>query len=201
MKITYDDKYNEKPINTYKDRLLGCQTNILDKIDLLLKHTTQKHNKVFCLRMDLRYPKGFRPLKNNMHLVLFMAKFRKHFKRMGYDPYYLWVREQSREKHQHYHLMILVDGNKNQHDYRLLKMAEKFWASTINSYQGGLVDHCNRDRSGRPQTNSYMLNRNAPDFQEVYNSCFHRCSYLAKDNTKGYAPKRQREFGCSRIPN
>lgn len=200
MAVTFKQKHKGNSILTNKDKNQGCKAEILDSINSILKHTTQKHSKVLCVRMDLRYPSDFSASDKNKDIQGFASKFSKYFKRQGYDPHYLWVREQSREKHQHYHLMVAVDGNKMQSPYKLLNKAEEVWESTIGADQAGLVDHCNISRKGERQANSYMLRRNDSDFDQVYDDCHKRCSYLAKENTKGYAPKRHREFGYSRIP-
>ncbi|MBI9113314.1 inovirus-type Gp2 protein [Maridesulfovibrio ferrireducens] len=200
MAITFKETYKGNSILTSKEKGLGCNTEILDKIRGFMNYTTQIHNKVLVVRLDLRYPKNYHAPEDNSHISEFTSKYIKQLKREGYDPYYLWVREQSREKHQHYHLMIAVDGNKMQFPHKLMTTAEKHWASTIGSDQDGLVDHCNKSRQGESQPNSYRLRRNDPDFDQVYDECHKRCSYLAKENTKGCAPKRAREVGCSRIP-
>ncbi|MBI9109977.1 inovirus-type Gp2 protein [Maridesulfovibrio ferrireducens] len=199
-KITYEPTYNGKNILTDKERGLGCKENILDRIDGLLDHTTQKHNKVFCIRMDLRFPKYYQVPADNQHISKFISKFNRYFKRQGVDPYYLWVREQSREKHQHYHLMVLVDGNKMQFPHKLIEKAEELWNSTLNIDGQGLVDHCTKSRSGEVQVNSYRMRRNDENYGQVRDDCFHRCSYLAKVNTKGNTPKGIREVGSSEVP-
>ncbi|WP_419783795.1 YagK/YfjJ domain-containing protein [Maridesulfovibrio sp.] len=200
MAITFERKYKGNSILTNKEKQQGCRTDILDKMKSVIDHTIQKHNNVLCSRLDLRYPKDYNGPKDNKDIQVFMSKFIKYFKRNGYDPHYLWVREQSKEKHQHYHLMIAVNGNKMQFPHQLRKKATEHWASTVKSDQQGLVCHCDRSRQGDFQHSSYRLRRNDSDFDQVYDDCHKRCSYLAKENTKGYAPKRHREFGYSKIP-
>lgn len=189
MSITFENKHKGYSINTNKEKNQGCDTNILDKSRIILKHITQKHNKVLCARMDLTYPEGYFPPKDNNHISEFTSKFIKHFKRNGYDPHYLWVREQSKDKRQHYHLMIAVDGNKMQFPNKLYKTAEKHWESTIGADSNGLVDWCNRhpaksqDNSETQKTekgkNSYRLRRNDPNFEDEFDACHKRVSYLA----------------------
>lgn len=164
MAVTYNPIYKGNSILTNKEKGYGCKTEILDAIRSVLGYSIQKHNKVLCVRFDLRYPQGYFASKDNKHIQFFMSGFIKYFKRNGYDPHYLWVREQSSEKHQHYHLIVTVDGNKMQSPYKLLHKAEEVWASAINSYQSGLVDHCNRSRRGELQPNIYMLRRNSLTF-------------------------------------
>lgn len=200
MTVTYETHYHGYPILTNQQKQQGCNTQILDKVESLLDHTTKKHNKVFVFRMDLNYPKDYKAPEDNKHIQTFMSKFIKYGKRQGYDPDYLWVREQSREKHQHYHLAVFCDGNKIQHPQKLLNKAEDHWGQTIGQDPKGLVDHCTRSRQGQSQPNSYMMRRNDDDFEEKKQACFQRCSYLAKTNTKGYAPHKIREIATSRLP-
>ena len=48
--------------------------------------------------------------------------------------------------------------------------------------------------------NGVMLRPDDPEMEKKKDDCFRRASYLAKTNTKGGAPKRQREVFASRIP-
>jgi hypothetical protein len=199
MPITYEKQYKDYPILTDRERKLGCDTKVLEKIEKLTTHTTQKHNKILGLRMDLNYPSNMKVPTDNTHIQKFMSKFIKYCKRQDYDPHYIWVREQSREKHQHYHLALLCNGNKLQNPGKLLKKAEDHWCQSIGEDATGLVDHCTKSRKGEPQPNSYMMRRNDDDFEQKTKDWFQRCSYLAKTNTKGYTPHRVREFGYSKV--
>ena len=198
--ITYNSTFNGLNILTDKERGLGCDTLILSKTYELIQHYLAKHNKVFCTRFDLRFPSDKTYPANNFHLTRFISSFSRYFRRNGLDLVYLWVREQSREKHHHYHLITLCNGNKIQAPYKLLSKADELWTNILGDYKEGLVDYCLKSRRGKRQTNSYMLRRNDPNLINILNDCFQRFSYLAKTNTKGYAPKNIREYGASRIP-
>lgn len=200
MAITYEDHYNGYPILTNKDNNLGCDTNILDKTISILDHTTQKHHKVLAFRMDINYPENHQTDGSNKDISKFMSRFIKYGKRKRLDPHYLLVREQSKEKHQHYHCMIFCDGNKIRHPQKLLEQAEKNWGTIIGHDAKGLVNHCRRSRDGQPQPNSYMMRRDDQNYDQAKKDCVQRCSYLAKTNTKRYAPYRVREVSTSRIP-
>ena len=64
----------------------------------------------------------------------------------------------------------------------------------------GLIDDCTTSRTGAKQINGVMLRPDDPDMEKKKDDCFRRASYLAKTNTKGNAPKYQREVFSSRIP-
>lgn len=200
MTITYEKHYKDYPILTDKDKKLGCDTDILDKNLSVLNHTTQKHNKVLAFRMDINFPTNYHPDPSNKDINTFMSRFIKYGKRKKLDPHYVLVREQSKEKHQHYHCMMFCDGNKIKHPQKLLEQAEKNWGTIIGQDAKGLINHCRRSRDGEPQPNSYMMRRDDDNYDQVKKDCFQRCSYLAKANTKGYAPHRVREVTTSRIP-
>ncbi len=85
MSITYEDEYHGYPILTDKERKLGCETKNLEKVETFMDHTTEKHNKILCVRMDPRYPKDYIAPKDNKHMQKFISKHVKHFKRKGYE--------------------------------------------------------------------------------------------------------------------
>lgn len=201
-KITYQSTYNNKKILTDKKRGLGCDVSILSKTEELIFSYLKRHNKALVTRIDLRYPKDGIVTYDNQNFSKFTSSMIKNMKRKGLDPYYLAVREQSREKHQHYHMVILVDGNKVQSPHTIVKTAEEHWNRTLGKDKDykGLVDYCTRSRSGEKQANHYRLRRNDENYDTILNECFQRCSYLAKTNTKGNTPHRNREVFSSRIP-
>ena len=63
-----------------------------------------------------------------------------------------------------------------------------------------VIDDCTTSRTGEKQVNGVMLRPDDPDMEAKKADCFRRASYLAKTNTKGNAPKGQREMFSSRIP-
>ena len=126
-----------------------------------------------------------------------------HAEKIRLTPQYIAVREQSREKHQHYHVALLLDGQKTQSIHNHIQTAERLWDTTLglpareNGY--GLIDDCTTSRTGEKQVNGVMLRPDDPDMEAKKADCFRRASYLAKTNTKGNAPKGQREMFSSRI--
>ena len=64
----------------------------------------------------------------------------------------------------------------------------------------GLVNYCDKSRTGERVQNAMMLEPNSDDYDEVRNECFRRASYLAKVNKKNTQQKWQREYFASRIP-
>lgn len=199
--VTYEPTFNGKPILTDKDKGYGCRKDILKKIEERIDHATDSHRKTLITRMDFRYPQGYDVPSNNKQMSSFLSKFNRNLKRNDNDPQYVCVREQSREKHQHYHLLLLTNQKNHQFPHKMIEKAEDLWASSLGVDSAkGLVDHCTKSRTGEKQRNSYRLNQNEDDFEQKKTEAFKRGSYLAKTNTKGNQPKHAREVMCSRVP-
>ena len=203
MKTTTEETYHGYPIMTDPQRGLSCDTKILNEIERQFDYAEENKSKIFFMRYDIRFPEGYDHTDNGVFRA-FQSKFMKNLSRQGLKPQYVAVREQSREKHQHYHVALLLDGQKTQSIHNHIQTAERLWDSTLglpareNGY--GLIDDCTTNRHGEPQENGVMLRYDDPFRGNKKDDCFRRASYLAKTNTKGTAPKGQRELFSSRIP-
>lgn len=202
-KTTSEREYHNHPIMTDKEKGLECNTRILQEIEKQFEHAEETKNKVFFMRYDIRFPQDYGYRDNNAFRT-FQSTFMKNLSRKGLKPQYVAVREQSREKHQHYHVCLWLDGQQTQNIHKHIKTAERLWDSTLGlpvREEGyGLIDDCSKNRNGEGQINGVMLRRDDPNYEDKRNDCFLRASYLAKTNTKGLAPKGQRELFSSRIP-
>ena len=204
MKTTTEKTFNGYSIMTDEERGLSCDTKILNEIERQFGYAEATKSKTLFMRYDIRFPKGYSHADNEIFRE-FQAKFMKNLSRQGLKPQYIAVREQSREKHQHYHVALLLDGQKTQSIHNHIQTAERLWDTTLglpakeNGY--GLIDDCTKSRSGAKQINGVMLRRDDPEYNTKKADCFRRASYLAKTNTKGNAPKGQREMFSSRIPS
>ena len=192
MKRTTSNLFNNRPINTGKYNEYQCIKEYLQKIDSLMANALQKHSKVMMFRMDLRFPVAAHCLVDHATLVSnFIESLTRNLKYNKLDPYYLWTREQEGSINPHYHLMILVDGHKNQKPHKSLNLAQELWSKqfTILNCQGvnNLVYMCDYQ--------CCMINRNS---QESINKAFYWASYLAKVNTKTITSS-YRSIGHSRV--
>ena len=131
-KITYEEQYLGHPIMTDKARQLGCKESILQKIDQLMTDMSNRHSKTFFMRFDIRFPQGYDYPNDNELFSQFQESFIKNRKREGYDPAYIAVRECSREKHQHYHVVLMMNGHKTQSIHDHLQTAERLWEKTLS---------------------------------------------------------------------
>ena len=203
MKITTEETFNGYPIMTDKAKGLACDIKILNEIERQFDYAEETKSKIFFMRYDIRFPERYDHADNDVFRA-FQSKFIKNLSRQGLKPQYVAVREQSKEKHQHYHVALLLDGQKTQSIHNHIQTAERLWDSTLglpareNGY--GLIDDCTTNRHGEPQENGVMLRYDDPFRGNKKDDCFRRASYLAKNNTKGNAPKGQRELFSSRIP-
>ncbi len=203
MKTTIEETFHDYPIMTDQQRGLACDTKILTEIERQFDYAEETKSKIFFMRYDIRFPEGYTHADNGVFRE-FQSKFMKKLSRHGLKPQYVAVREQSREKHQHYHVALLLDGQKTQSIHNHILDAERLWDSTLglpakeNGY--GLIDDCTTSRDGEHQENGVMLRYDDIFRGKKKDDCFRRASYLAKTTTKGNAPKWQREMFSSRIP-
>ena len=145
IKTTAESTYNNHPIITDREKGLECNTKTLNEIDRQFEYAEKTKNKIFFMRYDIRFPQGYGDADNGVFRE-FQSKFMKNLSRKGLKPQYVAVREQSTEKHQHYHVALMLDGQKTQNIHNHIATAERLWDSTLglpereNGY--GLIDDC-----------------------------------------------------------
>ena len=164
-----------------------------EEIHLSINHlfdiAIRKHNKILFIRMDLRFDDtSIYPYDNNL-LSRFMEALTLHCKRRDLDPLYLWVREQVTSINHHYHLILLLNGNKIQNPYGIFYKATELWGNCLNTDATGLVHYGSH----------IMIRRNTVGFEHSYHEALELAGYLAKSYSKGRAPKGVREMGMSRL--
>ncbi|WP_434940255.1 YagK/YfjJ domain-containing protein [Shewanella sp. HL-SH8] len=138
---------------------------------------------VMVIRFDLRM-NGYS--ENNKAMTTFWRRFGKKLKRKyaALKIGHLWVREQSKAKQQHYHVIVIVDKNIIHYSGTVTDAVIEVW----NGMTGG--------QAHIPKNCYYVIKpNNWPLFEKV----FKRVSYLAKVNTKGYRPAQTKDFGSSRL--
>lgn len=194
--ITYKNRHNNILINN--NEKYGCYNEVLKLIEKTLENALSKHSRVLIVRFDLSFPKWMKETSSNKYISMFMQYLQRRLDTDEIDPKYIWVREQSKEKHQHYHVAMFVNGNRMRSPYRIHTYAKEIWGKVLNIDDGsGYVNECRRYRDGRRGTAHYYICKDKKDWRNTYESCFKRLSYLAKTNTKGYTPSRVRSIGAS----
>lgn len=182
---------------------------VMTKINSRLCYMLESHNKVLVVRFDIRFPQGYTP--TGVELSNFIKLFKEYHQRHGLNIHYIWVREQANGAVHHYHLMIMVNGSIMQNPYCLLQKADEIWARVVGYDGPGLVHFCNTEWMGERASSSTMIRRPSSvatgmervqqeqQFQSSIARVHAQADYLAKEETKGEAPYRMREFGCSRL--
>ena len=84
-KTTYESTYNNHPIMTNQEKQQGCNELILEKIDQMMNHAVNQHNKVFFMRMDLRFPQGSSCPGDNRLFSNFQEAYMRHLRRHDLD--------------------------------------------------------------------------------------------------------------------
>lgn len=179
------------PINCVRGS--GCYVEILNAIYMQLMAMLSHHNKVLVVRVDIHLPDN--PEKNTAMSEI-VEKFkrrllRKEFslKRLGY----IWVREASKNGCVHYHLVYMVDGNKQRTAFKLNALLEEaimFVDAKIN------IHFCTGNKEeGKVCCYSLLKRDNKQGLEDI----FHWLSYLAKERSKGQRPLATNDYYSSQI--
>lgn len=180
--VTYQGEYSYAgvtyPINSAKS---GCYTLILQRLIEQLGAMMAIYGRVLFVRLDLHHALP-EPTSNRMSA--FIKSARAFTQRRYQTPHmgFLWVREQESAKSQHYHMVLMLDGDKVRHPATLLGELGGSWGR-----MGGTVSI--------PKNPFIFI-----DKPELVADAVYRGSYLAKARGKGYRPDGARDFGASRLP-
>ena len=208
---TLKNNYKGLPLSITTKNHEGFNTNILDRISDCLNCMIHKHCKVFFIPFGLTYPANSQYPNDNILLSRFIealtlyCKRTRRSKRTGnlignYDPKYVWTKELSTTTGQyHYHILLLLDGNKIQNAHGISKQATQLWAGCLGIQDARGLVHLPLPEYDYPY-GGIMITRNDPYFQQVYATCFQIASYIAKVYSKGSAPLNSNEYGSSRLP-
>ena len=102
----------------------------------LLTVSLSKYSRVFVMRLDVHMPQE---IAQEM-IRTFNHRFIEKEKKAGYDPLYIMVREYSSEKHIHYHMGLLLDGNRTNNPYQHFQNARIVLGNICGSY--GCINEC-----------------------------------------------------------
>ena len=175
---------------------------IRDNLATLLTEYTTSYSKTMIIRFDVTYPKMFKAIEDNSDISALMKLLIQRCSRNGVSPAYFWVREQSlRSNNQHYHCMLLLDGNKTRRYYPYIEAAEEIWGRILNVNPLGLIHYCNLSPEGNRQANGIILRSDDPNYEDKIEAVVRQAMYLAKDHTKGIYNDGVRDFGMTRLTN
>ena len=184
------------------DKALLFNRNYLDKSIGMLDSMSKKHSRVSQTRMDFRYPQNMQSDGSNRSFSRAIQTLNQELTKEGYDPRYCARREQKKQHNPHYHLCIMVNGNKQKQRSSLVEKAEKHWANALGLtqqeiHEKKLVYPCNHDPDGNPRPNGYMLDRNSTDYEGIRAAMIRQMSYLTKFDPGDTTPSSTRKFFAS----
>ena len=177
-----DIKINGETININAGKKKGIYKEILERFVGQLDIAYSIHKRVLVHRIDL-HTNYF--TVNNKIISKFMNRLKQWLKRnYGLDKIgYIWVREKERSDKQHYHLALLLDGDKIRHPKRLNEQIKEMWLPlghvpvTLNPYY-------NIDKHNHNETRAEIIER---------------VSYLAKVRGKRIRDKQIKDYQTSRL--
>ena len=173
---------------------------ISQKLFELLEEYTRTFSKTMIVRFDVTYPQRLIAVEDNSDMSALMKLLIQQCSRNGVSPAYFWVREQSiRSDNQHYHCMLLLDGNKTCRYYPYIELAEKIWGRILGVNPKGLVHYCDRDPDGNRQANGIILRSDDLNYEDKIEAVVRQAMYMAKVHTKGFYNDGFRDFGMTRI--
>ncbi len=160
----------------------GLYIPMLERMIEQFEIAADKWGRVFVLRFDLHIHIN---TKNNKVITDFNKRlFQKLKREYGFNEIgYCWAREREKEKAQHYHFVLFLDGDLIRHSKRIKKMIKASWERPTGGYHVPTIP--------RP---FYFV-----DNDEAVQNAIYRISYLAKTRGKGYRPKQTKDYQCSRM--
>ncbi len=181
---------------------------IVDRIDYMII----RHNKVLVMRFDAHFHDGYRHDGGNREISLLMKSLAEACHDQGIDCHYVWVRERaSGSSNYHYHVVLVLDGNRIQNTHDLLKRADATWSNLLGGFANRL-HFCTQVRSGKTVPGGVMIRRPSStaagrekinqeqEFQARRAEAVYMASYLAKNVTKeDQLPRRVRRYGSSEL--
>ena len=199
--LTFERFYLGKPILRFTTQKIGLDENILFKICQVYDQMFSRHRRVYAMRFDMRLPVGI-DTSDNSAFRSFMAYFMQVERRWGYDPEYCAVREESENKGVHYHILLLLDGDRTRKSYDHIDLANRIFNKKFGYPSRkctGMINDCTKDEYGRRHPNGYLIDRDDYyRYENNNNASFRQASYLAKASQKDHQ-KRMREIFSSRL--
>lgn len=181
--ITYNKTVNFDgavlPIQNRDD--WGSYRPALRSIHTQLKNMLSHHCKLLALRTDF-HVNSEQWTEGDFSIFLKRSKRQlcKHYqlKRIAH----VWARESSKNGSHHYHLVLILDGNKVNHPIVVTNILTQEWVKLGHSH---------------PRRNNHHILVSSVD--DKFLDAFFHFSYLAKIHTKDQQPSGTRNFGSSQV--
>ncbi|MEX1221762.1 MAG: inovirus Gp2 family protein [Idiomarina sp.] len=207
LKLSTESHYHGLPVLTHRGPLV---TNYLDSIKAVYDTALSDYSRLFIVRFDLHFPLDYTGDFNTNVISRFFDSLRD---KIAYEERskaakgvrchatkvrYIWVREQSNNQRPHYHVVLLLNGDRfnglgrtDSSNTNLANRITRSWAYALKvpeelGVKGVrfLPDCC------------YRVDSCFGYHHEILLSLFRRTSYFAKLTTKVYGTP-ERSFGCS----
>lgn len=165
---------NSSNYGVYKDIIL----TFIEQLDRAISI----HRRVLVIRLDFHmnyYTSDNKIFSNYLKNI-------KQFLLRNYnikDIAYQWVREQEKSKKQHYHFILVLDGNKIRYSKKLINTMQEKWLP----YGYIFI----------PKNHYYFIDKNNLD--KTRKEVIYRASYFAKSRGKKYRPKQTKDYNSSRL--
>ena len=176
--------YKEEELFINSSKTKGVYPNIIEKSVEQLDICLAKFGRVLVVRFDLSVDEYS---GDNHTISTFLNRQKQRmFKTYGVKNIgHAWKRERETSKAQHYHVALLIDGNKIQYPSKILKQIKAKW------YRHG--------RCWIPDDCFYYIDKSKSNFKEKRGEAIYRLSYLAKTRGTGYKDIQAKNYSVSRL--
>jgi len=175
-------EYKGESIEICNSQQYGIYEEMLHKFIEQLDIAYLIHKRLLVVRLDYRinyYTENNRLLSNHMKNIIQWLRREYGIKNVGY----IWVREQEKSKKQHYHLVLILDGNKIQNPRKINAILKRKWTPRGDVFV--------------PENCYYYIDKH--NYKKQRQNVIYRCSYLAKSKGKGFRPPQTKDYACSRL--
>ena len=196
--IVTGSEFNGYPLLPYEGPNAGYYSGILKIIQDRMEDALARTSQVLIVRLVVKLPS----IVNGHDNSCFQYFIEEYRRAIGAKLlHYVWVREKHGSHNAHWHLLLDYDANKMRYLKNLLQL-NRFWQMALEKHYAfygnarGLIHMCDAGIGGIQMDHGVVVHR---DNQAMIDEILKICSYLAKINTKGSAPKNVREYGSSQL--
>ncbi len=191
------------PQNKYAVK--GYYEKILLALQQRFEFMLSQHSQILVIRLQIHFPERFPAEPTNSCYQSFLDDYRQALANYGFDPHYVWVREQHHSSNQHYHLVLLLNANKIRSfkgTYGINEINAR-WGKALFKHYGYTSPTAGLAQIGDTHINDTLWRKGIVvhrDNQTVLHEVFKICSYIAKVATKNSVAFNARGFGASYLP-
>lgn len=174
--------YNGVQLPLNSDDAYKCIPKLVERMADEFFAALEFHSKVLAVRLDLHCHTDEATNAPIKGLWNWLKQDLKRLYRMN-NVGCFWVREHGKKKGVHWHLVLLLDGNKTQDSHLVIKKISAYWERLKNLGDVKIPHNCYKQ----------MIRGDADSFDEA----FYRSSYLTKERSKFVC--NNRSYGCSQL--